>query len=151
MATEKLEQTRDKCTEIMYDALLDFVRENGQDYNDYFLNEHGIEASEGYTIGKCLDISGFGCHMALPLDANSKIKSDVIPTSEQLSEAFLYTAYCSLYIKRSATGREALHLYGFCNKGVNWQSDDAEPIYVYASDLSCAEMYYLYDSIISNF
>lgn len=152
MTTEKLEQTRGKCTEKLYDALLEFVRENGQDYNDYFLNEHGIEASEeGNTIRKCFDISGFGCHMALPLNANSKIKSDVIPTLEQLSEAFLYTAYRSLYIERYATGGEDLLLYGFYNDGVNWQSDDAEPFYMYAHDLSLAEMSYLYDSIINNF
>ena len=57
MKSEQLKQVREACKERLLDTLMTLVRENGVDYNDYFRDEHGIEADEGYTIGKCFDIA----------------------------------------------------------------------------------------------
>jgi len=148
MKSEQLEQVREACKQQLLDTLMTLVRENGDDYNDcYYRNEHGIEEDEDYTIVKVLDIASFGCHIGLPLACRVEIDYDADPTPEQLSDWYGYHAYWTLYIERDSTGYETLMLYQFCNDGVNWQSDDAEPGHSPASELSLAELDYLTQAI----
>lgn len=147
MKSEQLEQTREACKQQLLDTLMTLVRENGEDYNDYFRDEHGIEEDEGYTIVKVLDIASFGCHMALPLKWCDDFEGDTDPTPEELSDEFGYHAYWSLYIEHDETGYETLMFYQFCNSGVNWQSELAEPDHSPASEMSLAELDYLTQAI----
>ena len=147
MKSEQLHQVREACKEQLLDTLMTLVRENGENYNDFFRNQHGIEADEGYTIGKVFDISSFGCHMALPLKFRDDIEGDSEPTPEVLADEFGYQAYWSLYIECDETGYETLMLYQFSNPGVCWQSELAEPDHCPASDMSLAELDFLTEAI----
>lgn len=147
MKSEQLHQVREACKQQLLDALMTLVRENGVDYNDYYRNEHGIEEDDGYTVVKVFDIACFGCHVGLPLKFCDGLTADVHPLSSELEDEFGYHAYWSLYIERDETGYETLMLYQFCNSGVNWQGDDAEPDHSPASELSLAELDYLTQAI----
>lgn len=147
MKSEQLHQVREACKEQFLDTLMTLVRENGDDYNDYYRDEHGIDEDEGYTIVKVFDIACFGCHMALPLKWCDDIEGDTDPTPEVLADEFGYYAYWSLYIERDSTGYETLMLYQFCNSGVCWNSEESEPDHHPASDLSLAELDYLTQAI----
>lgn len=147
MKSEQLHQVREACKEKLLDALMTLVRENGDDYDDYYRDEHGIEEDEGYTVTKVFDIASFGCHMALPLKWCDGLTADVHPLSSELADEFGYHAYWSLYIERDSTGYEMLMLYQFYNDGVNWQSGPAEPDHSPASELSLAELDYLTQAI----
>ena len=140
MKSEQLEQARNACKERLLDTLMTLVRENGDDYNDYYRNQHGIEEEEGYTIVKVYDIASFGCHAGLPLKWCDDIEGDTDPTPEVLADEYGYHAYWSLYIERDETGYEMLMIYQFCNPGVNWQSDLAEPDHSPASEMSLEEL-----------
>ncbi len=147
MKSEQLHQVRESCKEQLLDTLMTLVRENGDDYNDYYRDEHGIDEDEGYTIVKVFNIACFGCHMALPLKWCDGLTADVHPLSSELADEFGYHAYWSLYIERDKTGYETLMLYRFYNSGVNWQGELAEPDHHPASDLSLAELDYLTQAI----
>lgn len=147
MTSEQLHQVREACKGRLLDTLMTLVRENGEDYNDYFRDEHGIDEDEGYTIGKVFDIASFGCHIALPNEFADGIEGDTVPTSADLSDHFGHHAYWSLYIERDSTGYETLMLYQFYNSGVCWDSDDAEPDHSPASEMSLAELDYLTQAI----
>lgn len=147
MKSEQLEQVREACKQQLLDALMTLVRENGDDYNDYYRDEHGIEEDEGYTIVKVFDIAHFGCHMALPMKFCDDIEPDSEPTADVLEDEFGYHAYWSLYIERDETGYETLMLYQFFCSGVCWDSEDAEPDHSPASELSLAELDYLTQAI----
>ena len=138
---------REACKEQLLDTLMTLVRENGDDYNDYYRDEHGIEEDEGYTIVKVLDIASFGCAFALPLKWVDGIEGDIDPTVADLSDEFGHHAFWSLYIERDETGYETLMLYQFFNGGVNWQGDMAEPDHQPASEMSLAELDYLTQAI----
>lgn len=147
MKSEELHQVREACKEQLLEALMKLTRENGDDYNDYYRDEHGIEEDDGYTILKVFDIASFGCHMALPLKFCDDIEGDTEPTQEVLWDEFGYNAYWSLYIERDETGYDTLMVYQFICSGVCWDSDDAEPDHHPASDLSLAELDYLTQAI----
>lgn len=147
MKSEQLKQVREACKEQLLDTLMTLVRENGEDYNDYFRNEHGIEEDDGYTIVKVFDIAHFGCHMALPLKFCDGIEGDTNPTPEILDDEFGYHAYWSLYIERDETGYETLMLYQFVNSGVCWDNEQAEPDHSPASEMSLAELDFLTQAI----
>ena len=147
MKSEQLKQVREECKERILDTLITLVKENGDDYNDYYRDEHGIEEDEGYTIVKVLDIASFGCYMALPNEFCDGIESDTDPTPSDLADHFVHHAYWSLYVERDETGYEMLMLYQFYNEGVNFQSGQAEPDHAPASEMSLAELDYLTQAI----
>lgn len=147
MKSEQLKQVREACKEQLLDTLMTLVRENGEDYNDYFRDAHGIYEDEGYTIVKVFDIASFGCHMALPLKLCDGIESDTEPTPAVLENEFCYNAYWSLYIERDTTGYETLMSYQFYNSGVCWSSSESEPDHSPASEMSLAELDYLTQAI----
>jgi hypothetical protein len=147
MKSEQLEQVKEACKQQLLDTLMTLVRENGDDYDDYYRNEHGIDESEGYTITKVYDIASFGCHMALPLKWCDGLTADVHPLSSELADEFGYHAYWSLYIERDSTGYETLMLYQFFCSGVCCDSEDAEPDHSPASEMSLAELDYLTQAI----
>lgn len=138
---------REACKEQLLDTLMTLVRENGDDYNDYFRHEHDIEEDEGYKIVKVFDIACFGCHFGLPLEWCVGIEDDADPTPEQLADEYGYHAYWSLYIERDSTGYETLMLYQFVNPGVCWCSEQAEPDHSPASEMSLAELDFLTEAI----
>ena len=142
MKSEQLEQVREACKQQLLDTLMTLVRENGEDYNDYFRDEHGIEEDKGYTIVKVLDIASFGCHIGLPLKWCVDIEDDT-----DLDDEYGYHAYWSLYIERDKTDYEMLMCYQLYNDGVSWNSEGSEPDHHPASDLSLAELDYLTQAI----
>lgn len=146
MKSESLKIKMEACKELLLDTLMTLVRENGDAYNDYYRNEHGIEADEGYTIVKVFDIAEFGCHMALPTKFRDDFGDDAEPTQDALEYEFGYHAYWSLYIERDPTGYETLMLYQFYNQGVCWR-DDSDPDHSPASEMSLAELDYLTQAI----
>lgn len=138
---------REACKEQLLDTLMTLVRENGDEYNDYYRDEHGIEEDEGYTIVKVLDIARIRCAFALPLKWVDGIEGDIDPTAADLSDEFGHHDFWSLYIERDETGCETLMLYQFFNSGVNWQGDMVEPDHQPASEISLAELDYLTQAI----
>lgn len=147
MTSEQLKQVREACKKQLLAALMSLVRWNGVDYDDYYRNGYGIEADEGHTIHKVLDIASFGCHFALPLKFCDGLTADVHPLSSELADEFGYQAYWSLYIERDESGYERLMIYQFYNSGVCWSSSESEPDHHPASDLSLAELDYLTQAI----
>lgn len=147
MKSEQLHRVREACKEQLLDTLMTLTRENGDEYDDYYRDEHGIDEDDGYTIVKVFDIASFGCHMALPLKWRDDIEGDTDPTPSVLADEFGYHAYWSLYIERDETGYETLMLYQFYNDGVCWSSSESEPDHHPASDLSLAELDYLTQAI----
>ena len=147
MKSESLMIKMEACKELLLDTLMTLVRENGDDYNDYYRDEHGIEADEGYTIVKVFDIAEFGCHMALPTKFCDDFGDDAEPTQDALEHEFCYHAYWSLYIERDPTGYETLMLYQFCNSGARWLDEASEPDHSPASEMSLAELDYLTQAI----
>ncbi len=147
MTSEELKQIREACKKQLLAALTSLVRWNGDDYNDYYCNEHGIEPDEGHTIHKVFDIASFGCHMALPNSFRDGLTADVHPLNSEFAGEFGYHAYWSLYIERDNAGYETLMLYQFYCDGVYWDSADAEPDHSPASELSLAELDYMTQAI----
>ncbi len=147
MKSESLMTKMEACKELLLDTLMTLVRENGVAYNDYYRDNHGIEADEGYTIVGVFDIAEFGCHLALPLNFCDHIDDDTELTQEVLEEEFAYHAYWSLYIERDPTGYETLMLYQFCNSGARWLDEASEPDHSPASEMSLAELDYLMQAI----
>lgn len=50
MKSEQLHRVREACKEQLLQALMTLVRENGDDYNDHYRDEHGIDEDEGYEF-----------------------------------------------------------------------------------------------------
>ncbi len=118
--------------ELLVETLTDYVRENGEEMNDYFLNEFGLdgEIEDELEILKILDLSKKGCYYASQNNINDDNLSNFhypcgTETQMKLMKGFHHYSFWALYLVRDTNGKEYLKYYMFFSEGVEF-SDDAE-------------------------
>ena len=130
--------------EMLVNALMEYVRDNGEEMNEYFYNELGMdeEDEEGVKIVKVLDVSNPGCYFACQHSVNFDPKNSCI------EHGFYHYAVWSLYIVRDADGKENLKYYMFVSNGTEYE-EDSEPDHDYVEGLSLADLRYIYEAVIN--
>ena len=135
--------------EMVINALMEFVKDNGEEMNEYFYNELGMdeEDEDGVKIIKVLDISNPGCYFATQDETNDDRLPDHTDYSEEdVNAVFTHYAIWSLYVVREEDGTERLKYYQFYNDGIVYE-DSSEPDHDYVSNLSLAELCYIVGSV----
>jgi len=150
MDSKLLLRTRTNYRDMLVNAILEFVRENGEECTDYEINEFGLnEGREGEkNITKVLNFfDNGGCFFFEPAGFNDDTCEDLDEENfnDKLYEGVTYTAYQCLYIVVDKNGKESLKYYRFTNGGVKFDDDQAEPDHDFASKLSLTDL----DNIIS--
>ena len=154
---EKLLSTVCEAKDMLVRAIMDYVREHGEDYTDeplpsYYYNEFGIyDEEEGCKVTKLLNLfDNGGCYYAVQdqvnddnLDAYWKDGS----YSEAVWACFRHHAYWAFYIVRDADGEERLKYYQFENNGLVFDDEESEPDHDYADGMSLAELHYIIGAI----
>lgn len=152
MANKKLTDAVFSCRQSLIEALLDFVRENGDECTDYEINEFGLD-EESCGEGKVTRVYNFfdrnGCYFYEPQKVNDSSLNDLNEDNfyDKLYEGSIFTAYQCLYIVEDESGNERLKYYRFTNGGVNFDSDQAEPDHDFATTLPLLDLYYLIEAI----
>lgn len=126
------------CTKLLISSLMNFVLEHGDDMNDYFMNEHGIDEE---NVVKVLDLASNGCAFALPMAYNTYGGSG----------DYEYNAFWSLYVVNDEHDGLQLKYYRFYNTGLTFDYDEAEPDHDSADSLSLAQLEYIYRHVIDVF
>lgn len=114
---------------IIYDALLNYVKEYGLPFSEnprYYINEFGLEEE---NVGNVLEIS---CSYVCSLDAKEK--------------DFEYNSILLLYVVEE-NGQDTLKYYGFYNGGCSLDEDGCEPIHDSVFKMKLDELCHLYSSI----
>ena len=156
MDLEKLLMVRDNLTRELANAILDFVRENGDDdISDYEINEFGLdEGCEGEdVITKVWNFfDNGGCWFNEDDGINSETLANINDKNwyDKLYEGITHTAYQCLYIVVDKDGAEHLKYYRFYNGGVVFDEDQAEPDHGYVNKLPIIDLYYLINAIQQN-
>lgn len=152
MDLEKLLMVRDNLTRELANAILDFVRDNGEDVSDYEINEFGLDEcrdGEG-TITKVWNFyDNGGCWFNEDDGINSEKLESINDENwdEKLYEGMTHTAYLCLYIVVDDNGNERLKYYRFTNGGCKFDDDQAEPDHDYVSKLSLVDLSYITGAI----
>lgn len=133
-------------------ALLQFVRENGEDAGSYEIEEFGL--SEGDDDGKeVTKVYNFfdngGCYFFEPDSLNSDTCENIDDKNwnDVLYSGVTHTAYQCLYIVKDSDGNEVLKYYRFTNGGINWDDDQADPDHGFVCHLNLIDLYYLIEAI----
>ena len=130
-------------------AITEFVRKNGEEMDDYFYNEMGInEEDDGDKIVKVFDVSGPGLYFATQENDNVEKESS---TEDFAWRNFLHTAYWAFYIVRSSEGKECLKYYAFVSQGIAFDDDESEPYHGYVRSLSLSEIARILDNLVERF
>lgn len=142
MTTKKLFPAQEQAKQLLLDALQSFVLKNGDNMNDYYYNEFGInEEDDGEIVVKVLNLSDRGCFFSFQNFVNDdEIKDNLI-------NCFTHVAFWALYVTLDAGGDEHLKYYRFVNGGVTFDEEDSEPDHDYANKLSLAELQYIMEAI----
>ena len=152
MDAKQLVKTRETYRVMLVDAILQFVRENGEDLTDYEINEFGLDEGrdgEG-TITKVWNFFDYGgCYFFEPDKLNMDDLEDMTDEdySDKLYENVVYSAYQCLYIVVDENGVEQLKYYRFTNGGVKFDDDQSEPDHDYVSKLSLLDLNYIITGI----
>lgn len=155
MDLEKLLMVRDNLTRELANAILDFVRDNGEDVSDYEINEFGLDEcrdGEG-TITKVWNFfDNGGCYFFEPDSMNSNTLDGINEENyyDKLYEGVTHTAYLCLYILVDNDGYEHLKYYRFTNGGCTFDDDQAEPDHDYVNKLSLIDLCYIIEGIKSS-
>ena len=155
MDLEKLLMVRDNLTRELANAILDFVRDNGEDVSDYEINEFGLDEcrdGEG-TITKVWNFyDNGGCWFIEPDAFNSNSLEDMDEENyyDKLYEGITHTAYLCLYIVVDNDGYEHLKYYRFTNGGCTFDDDQAEPDHDYVNKLALIDLCYIIEGIKSS-
>lgn len=152
MDLEKLLMVRDNLTRELANAILDFVRENGDDVTDYEINEFGLdEGREGEgTITKVWNFfDNGGCWFNEDDGINSETLENINDKNwyDKLYEGITHTAYLCLYIVVDDNGNERLKYYRFTNGGYKFDEDQAEPDHGYVHKLPLLDLSYIIEAI----
>ncbi len=142
--------------EMLVNALTEYVREHGEEMNDYFYDEFGMyeEDEEGVKITHVLNTSEMGCFFARQFKVNDETLKDIgrhdegFEIFDKLENSFHYATYWAFYIVKDSLGNETLKYYCFYNDGVCYQ-DDSEPDHNNVESLSLDELRYIIEAIIT--
>ena len=157
MKKKGLLNAKKKAEEVLTNALMEYVRENGEEMCDYFYNEFGMEEEdeEGVKITKVLNTSQYGCFFSCQFDENDDSLNNISRDDEgfeifdKVENSFGFSTYWAFYIVQDAEGNERLKYYRFYNNGVCYQ-DDSEPDHDYVERFSLAELNYIINVIVKN-
>lgn len=128
-AKKTLSESFTEAFGIIYDSLLNYVKENGSPFSenpDYYINEYGLYDE---NVGSVLEIN---CNYVRSLDAEE--------------ESFEFNSISLLYVVEE-NGQETLMYYGFYNDGCSLDEDGCEPIHGRVFNMTLDELYHLYSSI----
>lgn len=132
-------------------AILQFVKEHGDDLTDYDINEFGLgEREDEGTITKVWNFfDNGGCYFNEDDGFNSNTLEDIDDENwyDKLYEGMTHTAYQCLYIVVDGNGYERLKYYRFTNGGCVFDGDQAEPDHDYVSKLSLVDLNYIIGAI----
>lgn len=135
---------------LLLNAITEFVRQNGEDMNEYFYNEFGInEEDYGEKVLKVLNVSNPGCYFATQDEVNADYIKKAIDRSDYGLAAyrgFEHHAIWALYIVKETDGKEYLKYYEFYNSGIAYD-DSSEPDHSYAKDLDIAKLWYIIEAL----
>lgn len=159
--------TRSACFDMLEKALLEFVKENGEDCGEYEINEFGLdEGREGEgTVTKVWNFfDNSGCYF-INAGINKELDIQEIRDNQEnpdetwktdnaidiaIDNTFEYSAYQCLYIVVDKNRNERLKYYRFFNGGCAFDEDQAEPDHDYVSKLSLVDLYYIIAAIEQN-
>jgi len=150
MDSRLLLRTRTNYRDMLVNAILEFVRENGEECTDYEINEFGLnEGRDGEgNITKVLNFfDNSGCYFYEKAGFNDDTCDDLNEENfyDKLYEGVTYVAYQCLYIVVDENGKERLKYYRYTNGGVKFDEDQAEPDHDFADKLSMTDL----DNLIS--
>ena len=153
MDKKRLMSRTEVCKIDIVQALLEFVRDNGEDCGDYERNEFGLECDDGRVTKVLNFFDNNGCYFFQPDKVNDDSLCDMTEENcrELLYEHTVHTAYQCLYIVEDANGNEQLSYYRFTNGGLTWDDDQSEPDHGYAMMLPLLDLNYILDAINQNF
>ena len=153
MDLEKLLMVRDNLTRELANAILDFVREYGEDgVSDYEINEFGLDEGlngEGVITKIWNFFDNGGCYFFEPNSINSDDLDGINEENyyDKLYEGVTHTAYLCLYIVVDNDGEEHLKYYRFINGGCEFDGDQADPDHDYVNKLPLIDLWYLVEGI----
>ena len=159
----ELLHTQGTCRDMMENAILQFVKEHGDDLTDYDINEFGLDEGrdgEG-TITKVWNFFDNGGCYYIETELNKEFDIQNIRNKHQDDESweiddaidvaidntFDYSAFQCLYIVVDGNGNERLKYYRFTNGGCKFDDDQAEPDHDYVSKLSIVDLTYIIGAI----
>lgn len=137
---------------MLVNAILEFVRENGEDLTDYEINEFGLdEGRDGEeNITKVYNFfDNGGCYFFEPSGFNDDTCNEMDDKTwgDKLYEGATHTAYQCLYIVVDKNGHEDLKYYRFINGGLSFDDDQSEPDHDYAIKLPLLDLDYIIAAI----
>lgn len=151
MNLKRLLQTGTDCRFKLETAILQFVKEHGDDVTDYEINEFGLgEREDEGTITKVWNFfDNGGCHFNEDDCINSETLENIDDENwyEKLYEGMTHTAYQCLYVVVDKEGNEHLKYYRFYNGGVTFDDDQAEPDHGYVNRLTLVDLNYIIEAI----
>ena len=145
-----------ECRDQLEDIILDFVKDNGEDCQEYHMNEFGLAdcLDEEESVTKVYDFyDKKGCYY-IGSAINKSIDFNEIKNDNQDEEAweinrrietaidntFEFTSIHCLYIVRDKDGNERLCYYCFTNGGCSFDDNLAEPHHGNASELNFLDL-----------
>lgn len=150
MTSYKLQRQFDTYRAKMLEDVMKYVREYGENCNDFYINEFGLpDGEDGERTTIVLDFfNNNGCCFFEQKIGNEDTIND--KCGQELEEALMrsatYTAMQCLYIVEDENGEETLMYYCFYNDGVQWD-DDCEPLHDSACNLSLVALHYIMEAI----
>lgn len=163
----ELQHMQGTCRDMMENAILQFVKEHGDELTDYEINEFGLdEGREGEgTITKVWNfLDNGGCYF-MKAGINKDLDIQEIRDNQDnpdetwetdraidvaIDNTFDYSAFQCLYIVVDDDGNERLKYYRFTNGGCKFDDDQAEPDHDYVSKLSLVDLSYIIAAIEQN-
>lgn len=146
MKTEHFFDLCANCKSVLTEALLEFVRENGEDVTQYEINEFGLEDDEDYHVTKVYNFfDNGGCYFNVARNKFQSIKPEDYKTVdevfEKLDDEYLHNAFQCLYIEvDNETGHETLKYYNLWNTGVYFSDEMSEPEHGDVYELNLSEL-----------
>lgn len=150
-----------EAQEMLVQAIMDYVREHGEDYSneplpDYYRDEFGIDDEEdGDKVVKLLNMfDNGGCYFATQERVNDDDARTYWDGGDYKDAAwccFHHHAFWAFYIVRDNDGNETLKYYQFENQGLVFDDDESEPDHDKVEDLGLVELRYIIEAIIKNF
>lgn len=141
--------------EMLVNALMEYVKEHGDEMDKYYYNEHGINEEDegGVKVVKVLDVSDPGCSFACQNKVNDDSFDDFdyyegYETENKLTDGFHHYSVWSLYIVRDSFGNESLKYYMFHSDGVAFDEENSEPDHDYVETLTLADLRYIIEAVI---
>lgn len=146
-----LEAVRDNAKMAIINAILQYVKEHGEDVTDYDINEFGLDGDmeDGCTVTKVFDFFNNGGCFYCNSSVNDRKLEDIDDGNwyDKLYSGITHTAIQCLYIVVDENGNEYLKYYQFYNGGVDFDDDQAEPDHDDAMHLSLIDLDFILTAI----